>query len=74
MVDVTVNIKNAIDNAIDLVIVYTDLQRTYHNCHMHNDQDACSLIDEKRADVKAKQKQASYFRREIPKDLFYKYL
>jgi len=68
------NIKNALDNAIDLVIVYTDLQRTYHNCHMHNDTDACSYIDEKIANVKAKQKQASYFRREIPKELFYEYL
>ena len=29
----------------------TDLQRTYHNCQMHSDSDACQYIDKKRDNV-----------------------
>jgi len=57
--------KEMIDAAIDLVLVYTDLQRTYHACQIHGDRDACTYIDEKVEDVRVKQKAAEYYGREL---------
>ncbi len=58
-------IKEMVDAAIDLVLVYTDLQRTYHACQIHDDKDACTYIEEKIEDVRKKQKAVEYYGREL---------
>ena len=58
-------IKEMVDAAIDLVLVYTDLQRTYHACQIHGDKDACTYIDEKIEDVRRKQETVRYYGRQL---------
>lgn len=56
------------DKVIDFLLAFTDLQRTFHNCQMHNDSDACQYIDEKKANVKKKKTRVHYYKKLLFED------